>query len=94
MSVFKGSTSGSVLQVAANIPSGVLCGVLTNTTAGSITLNIYVRDENGVDVRIAPKDNSIAAGKSYYLDYGLRLLAGSSIYITTTGGTDYYITID
>lgn len=94
MPVFSGNTSGSILQVAANIPSGVLGGVITNNTAAAITLNIYVRDENEVDIRIAPKDNSIAAGKSYYIDEGLKLLAGSSIYITTSGSTDYYITID
>ncbi len=94
MPVFEGTTSGSILQVAANIPSGVLGGVITNNTAGSVTLNIYVRNESGTDIRIAPKDNSIAAGKSYYIYEGLKLLSGSAIFITTTGSVDYYITID
>lgn len=94
MPVFSGTATGSILQVAANIPSGVLGGIITNNTSGGITLNIYVRSAAGIDIRIAPKDNSIAAGKSYYFEDGLRLLAGSSIYITTSGSTDYYITID
>ena len=40
MPVFEGTTSGSVLQVAMNIPSKILSGSVTNNTAGSVTINI------------------------------------------------------
>jgi len=94
MPVFKGTTSGSILQVAANIPSSILSGIITNNTGGNVTVNVYVRDINVVDVRIAPKDNSLAAGASFYLPDDITLLAGSAILITSSGSIDYYISLD
>lgn len=94
MPVFEGSTSGSVLQVAVNIPQSILSGIITNNTGGNVTVNIYVRNINVVDVRIAPKDNSLAAGASFYLPNDITLLAGSSILITSSGSIDYYISLD
>jgi len=93
MPVFEGTTSGSVLQVAMNIPSKILSGSVTNNTAGSVTINIYVQDSNGNNRRIAPKDNALAAGYTYYIDDNILLLDGSAIHIVTSGSVDYYFSL-
>ena len=93
MPVFQGTTSGSILQVAYNIPSNILSGSITNNTAGSLTVNIYVQDSVGTNIRIAPKDNALAAGSSYYIDDNILLLAGSAIHIVTSGSIDYYFSL-
>lgn len=93
MPVFSGNTAGSILQVAKNIPSGVLSFRITNMTAGDITVNIYVVD-SGTSVSVINKDYIMNAGDMRLEDKFIKLLAGSSIFIITSGSLDYYFSID
>ena len=92
MPVFKGNTSGSVLQVAYNIPAELVSFTLVNKTGGAITVNVYIKDSN-VDTAIIPLNLSLAAGASYYSETKTILLKETSIYLTTSGSVDYYFSI-
>ncbi len=93
MPVFKGNVSGSVLQVAYNIPAEIISFTLINKSVGAITVNVYIRDEDGNDVSIIPYDLSLSTGTGYVSDTRVKLLSNTSIYLTTTGSCDYYFSI-
>ncbi len=94
MPAFNGNTSGSVLQVAYNIPSGILTFSMANKSFGSITVNLYIRNNENNDISVIPYNLILNAGDVLYSSNGVRILSGSSIYITTTGSLDYYFTIE
>ena len=90
MKVFKGTTSGSVLQVAFNIPCELVSYSLSNTSGGSVTATVYVRDE-GVDTII--NTQSINAGATYINDVKAVIGANVSIYLVVNGAVDYYFSL-
>lgn len=92
MPVFKGNTSGSILQVAYNIPSEIVSFSLVNKSGGAITVNVYIRDA-GVDTAIISLNKSLAAGEDYQSDIKRKMLANTSIFITASGSVDYYFTL-
>lgn len=94
MPVFSGNTSGSVAQVAKNIPSGILTYSVVNKSGGNATVNIYISDGLGTDISVIPFNLSLSAGDALYSGNGIKILAGSSIYITTTASIDYFFTIE
>lgn len=94
MPVFSGNTSGSISQVAANIPSGILTYSVVNKSGGNATVNIYISDGLGTDISIVPLNLLLSAGDTLYSSNGIRVLKDTSIYITTTGSIDYYFSID
>ena len=94
MPVFSGNTSGSILQVAANIPSGILTYSVVNKSGGAATVNIYISDNLGSDISIVPLNLTLAEGDALYSSNGIKVLAGSSIYITTSASIDYFFTIE
>ncbi len=93
MPVFSGNTTGSVTQVAANLPSGMMSFSLANISGGAINLNMYIT--NGVsNVRILPIDLSLDDGDTVYSTNPIRILKETSIHIVVTGSLDYYISIE
>ena len=92
MPVFKGSVSGSILQVAKNIPSEIISFSLVNETAGALTATVYIRDEDGNDTAIS--NVSVAANSEYVSDVKRKVLGNTSIYLITTGQISYYFSID
>lgn len=94
MQTFKGNTSGSVRQVANNIPSGVLTYSVVNKSGGAAVVNIYISDNSGTDISVVPLNLTLSTGDALYSSNGIRVSAGSSIFITTTASVDYYFNID
>lgn len=94
MPVFKGSTSGSIAQVAYNIPNGILTFSLVNTSGASNTVNLYISDGVGSDVRVLPMNLTISAGDSVFSTNGITVSGGNNIFITVTGSIDYYFSIE
>ena len=94
MPIFKGSVNGSIAQVAYNIPNGVMTFSLVNTSGGSVTINLYVSDGVGNDVRVLPMNLTISAGDSVFSTNGIKVLGGNNIYITTSGSVQYYFSIE
>lgn len=94
MPVFKGSTSGSIAQVAHNIPSGIMTFSIANTSGGSVTLNLYVSDGVGSDIRVLPMNLTLSAGDAVFSSNGIKVLGGNNIYITTTGAVQFYFSIE
>jgi len=92
MPVFSGTSGGSVLQVAANIPSEIISFSLVNKTAGALTATVYIRDNDGNDVAIT--NVSVAANGEYVSDAKRKLLGSTSIYLVTGGSIDYYFSIE
>jgi hypothetical protein len=91
MPVFKGSVSGSILQVALNIPCEVLSYSLVNKTGGSVTATVYVRDADGLDIQIDRQ--TLAANATYISGVKIKLLGFCSIYLVVSGQVDYYFSI-
>lgn len=94
MPVFSGNTTGSILQVAYNIPSTSMSFSLVNKSGGSITVNLYISNGVGTDVSIVPSNLTLDDGDTVYSDSNIRIIAGSSIFITTSGSLDYYISLE
>lgn len=92
MPVFSGTVSGSILQVAKNIPSKIISFSLVNETAGALTATVYIRDEDGNDVGIS--NVSVAANGEYVSDAKRKVLANRSIYLVTSGAISYYFSIE
>ena len=94
MPVFSGITSGSILQVAKDLPSGVLSFRLSNQTAGSIVVNMYIRNGSNVDVPVLNKDYTMDEGDLRVEDDFIKILKGSSIYLITSGSVADYFSIE
>jgi len=93
MPVLQGNTTGSIIGVPYNIPSVIKSIVLTNMTGGNITVSVSVIEfDTNNKVTIAP--TVIAANDNYTSDVPIKMLAGYTIYLTTTGSLDYYFTIE
>ncbi len=92
MPVISGTTTGSIAGTVYRIPSLIKSFVLTDMTAGVITVNVSVIewDTNNM-VTIAPIE--IAASSSYTSDVPILMKAGFTVYIVTSGELDYYFTI-
>ena len=86
MPVFSGNTTGSVTQVAYNIPSGVMSFSLVINSTGSLTMSV-----NNIKIFTA---TSLDTGDKVYNDAPIRVLAGQSIFLITSGDVDYYISIE
>jgi len=92
--VFKGNTSGSIASIPLNIPCNIKTYTLVNTTAGSITVNLYISsNEDGSSIRILEKDKSIAAGGIVEKSIDIKILPKYAILITTSGELDYYFSL-
>jgi len=92
--VFKGSTSGSIASIPLNIPCNIKSYTLVNTTAGAITVNLYISsNEDGSSIRILEKDKSIAAGGIVEKSIDIKVLPKYAILITTSGALDYYFSL-
>ena len=91
MPVFSGSVSGSILQVAKNVPSEIISFSLVNETAGALTATVYIRDEDGNDTAISKV--SVPANGEYVSDAKRKVLGSTSIYLITSGAISYYFSI-
>ena len=94
MPIFAGNTSGSIAQVAKNIPSGIMTYSIVNKSGGNAIVNIYISDNNGSDISVVPLNLTLSAGDTLYSSNGIRVLSGSSIFLTTSASIDYYFSID
>lgn len=93
MPILQGNTSGSIIGVPYNIPSEIKSFVLTNMTGGDITVTVSIIEfDTDNKVTIAP--TTIAANDSYTCDVPIKMLAGYTIYIVTSGSLDYYFSIE
>lgn len=91
MSVFSGNTTGSIFMVAKNIPSGIMSFSLVMNSAGS--LNVSIGDDAGGYVKIFSA-SGLNSGDKVYSDMPIKVLAGKSIYLITSGSCDYYFSIE
>lgn len=87
-----------IYTVPSNVQSATIMVVsLVNTTAGAITVNLYV-DANGTDRRIIDKDLSLAAagstGSRFAEQLGISIPQGRNLKADASGvGVDYVIQI-
>ena len=93
MPTIEGNTSGSILQVVANIPSEIISYSLVNKTGGAITVTVYIIETGVSQVAITPYQVSLAAAASYVSDVKILVMANRSIHIVTSGSVDYYFSI-
>ena len=85
MPVFSGNTTGSVTQVAYNIPSGVMSFSLVMNTGGSLAVSVN-------NIKIFSAD-SLDSGDKVYNDAPITILRDTSIFLITSGDCDYYFSI-
>lgn len=93
MPVFSGNTSGSILQVVANIPSEIISYSLVNKTGGAITVTVYIVETGVIQLAVSPYQVSLLAGEAYVSDTKILVMADRSIHIVTSGSCDYYFSI-
>lgn len=91
MAQFYGNTTGSVKSIALNLPVNVKWLGLRNKTAGSITVNIAIII-SGVEIYF--KHLTIAADESYDEKVDVSMVAGSQIFLITSGSVDYSFTYE
>ena len=90
--VIKGTTSGSISGTPLNIPCTLKSFYLTNNTGGSITVTLAIGDNlTGQSVKLFSK--SIAANETESSSVEVKINSGSTVYISTSGSLDYYLTI-
>ena len=92
MPILQGNTSGSIIGVPYNIPSTIESFVLTNMTGGSITVAVSII-EYGTNNKVSIAPLTIAANDCYTSSVPIKMLAGYTIYIVTSGSLDYYFSI-
>jgi hypothetical protein len=61
--------------------------LITNKTGGTVTLNIYIYNQN-FNTSIAPLNLQLTAGTAYEDDH-IKLLQGDELIFTATGACDY-----
>jgi hypothetical protein len=91
LSVFKGHTSTNATSDVIKTPQEIQSFVVSNTSGGTITLNIYVI--SGSSYSISPYNLTLEDGDTVYEDAPIKLGSEFTIYITTTGTVSYYFTI-
>lgn len=91
MPVFSGNTTGSIHQVAYNIPSGVMSFSLVMNSAGNLYLSIGNNTDGYVKIFTG---EPLGTGDKVYNDAPIRVLAGSNIFLLTSGSCDYYFSIE
>lgn len=93
MPVLQGNTTGSIAGVVYNIPSTIISFSLTNMTGGAISVGVYISAHAITqNVQIAPL--TIAAGDTFQSSVPIKMLAGYTILLTTSGSLDYYFSIE
>ncbi len=93
MPVLSGTTSGSIAGIPYNIPSTISSFYLTNMTGGSISVSVsIVSNETGGSVALFNQD--IAANDTFKSEVAIKLLAGFTVLISTSGELDYFFSID
>lgn len=93
MPAFFGNTSGIVSSTAYNLPTKITAFSLVNKSGGGITVNVGII--SGSAIFIIPLNKALAAGEAYiYSGDAINVLAGYSIYVSVSGSTDYYFTIE
>ncbi len=89
------SSVGDLLTVASATVDHITHIILTNTSGGAITVNLYIKRSGSTARRIIDKDKSLAAGASYWVPItsALRLSAGDKIQGDASSGSviDYTI---
>lgn len=92
MPVLQGTTSGSIIGVAYNVPSTIKSISLTNNTGGAATVTAYIIEE-GTNNKIKILNLSIAANETYLTDVPIKVASGFTFYLVTNVSLDYYVSI-
>lgn len=87
------NSKGTLYTVPGATTTLITRGSLVNTTAGALTVNLYLKTAAGSSRRIIPKDLSLAAGASYDLRGGHVVDAGGLIEGDASSATsvDYFL---
>lgn len=92
MPAFQGNTSTNAISTAYNIAKKVTSFSLANKTGGSITVSIGVLYGSTIYWLY---NYSLSTAQSYiYAGEPIILEAERQVYISVSGSTDYYVTID
>jgi hypothetical protein len=86
------SSKGTLYTVPGATATLITRGTLVNTTAGALTVNVYLKTSAGSSRRIVPKDLSLAAGASVDIRGGHVVDAGGLIEGDASSATsiDYF----
>lgn len=93
MPVIEGNTSGSILQVVADIPSEIISYSLVNKTGGAITVTVYIVETGVSQLAVSPYQVSLSAGEAYVSDTKILVMSNRSIHVVASGSCDYYFSI-
>ena len=92
MEVLQGNTSGSIVNIPYHIPCTITSFVLTNKTAGSITVNVYI-SAHSITQNIDIYSKVLTANQVDFINVPITLQSNFAILIVTTGSLDYYFTL-
>lgn len=90
--VFKGTTAATAESTPKNAAADIISFSLANKTGGAVTVRVALF--YGSTITHILYDYSIPAGESYvYLGERIRVLPLYQIFVSVSGATDYYFTI-
>jgi hypothetical protein len=92
MPVFSGNTATNKTSAAYNIPAKIISFSLVNKTGGAITAIVGIVYGSTFDVLY--NEPLAAAGKYIYNGGEMILPAYNQIYISVSGSTDFYFSIE
>jgi len=84
-----GNTSDSIYSIPYNEGYVLESFTLVNKTAGTVTANLAIRDNN-TDYQIIPVNTPIYGNQMYSSDLRRNLNAGNNIHLVVNGSTDYH----
>jgi len=94
MQAWKGTITDELVE-SEIYEEDVLVGyfLITNKSATTIGVNVYIREDGGQPISVMPKDLQLAVGESCR-GFGLPVLNLDRIGVLVSGGTaDYYFSI-
>lgn len=93
MIVWSDTINAEFISDSLNVPAEIISFTIMNTSALTITANVYIKDINGNDVAIVPKDLSLGVNTGLVNDTLFYIPKGYKVRITTTDDLSFYFTI-
>lgn len=93
MPVFKGSTATSAISDFYDIPSHITFFSIVNTSGGNITVNVAI-GYGSTFTYILYNHSVTSADPHFFLGDPILLLNNNQIYVSSSGGCDYYFCIE
>jgi len=83
-----GNTSSSIYSIPYNEGCTLESFTLVNKTAGTVTANLAIR-ENNTDYQIIPVNTPIYGNQMYSSDLRRQMNAGNNLHLIVDGSIDY-----